>query len=242
MFWCNPLLESLNELQSKTRLAWSGPTAPPEVRSSRSAQWRETRSCCSWCERVRDCALGRSLATKLSAAQLVLCQLEIPFAAVEALLRLSADKGARVILDPAPASTLGSETLSLRKSSPRTRPNARSCSIAKATRHERCAATGSTRAAACTQNRCSHSPSSSGRPAAASCPTVMSRSPSRPIRSRRWTRQPQETHSTPESSRPGRRVWTCARGRVRKRRCRGLGHPARSPALRPRRGRRSNAC
>ena len=51
--------------------------------------------------------------TNLSAGQLVLCQLEIPFAAVEALLRISSEKGARVILDPAPARKLDPETLSL---------------------------------------------------------------------------------------------------------------------------------
>ena len=54
-----------------------------------------------------------SVTTKLSAGQLVLCQLETPFAGVEALLRISSEKGARVILDPAPARKLGPETLSL---------------------------------------------------------------------------------------------------------------------------------
>ena len=53
------------------------------------------------------------LATKLSADQLVLCQLEVPFAAVEALLKISSEKGARGILDPAPAIELSSETLRL---------------------------------------------------------------------------------------------------------------------------------
>ncbi|MDA1233861.1 MAG: ribokinase [Acidobacteria bacterium] len=53
------------------------------------------------------------LAPKLSADQLVLCQLEVPFAAVEALLKISNEKGARVILDPAPAIELSPETLRL---------------------------------------------------------------------------------------------------------------------------------
>jgi ribokinase len=53
------------------------------------------------------------LAPKLSVGQFVLCQLEVPFPAVEALLRVSSEKGARVILDPAPARQLSPETLCL---------------------------------------------------------------------------------------------------------------------------------
>ena len=43
-----------------------------------------------------------SLATKLSAGQLVLCQLEVPFTAVEALLRISSEKGTARARRPAP--------------------------------------------------------------------------------------------------------------------------------------------
>ncbi len=60
-----------------------------------------------------DASWPRAMAPSLERRPIVLCQLEVPLPAVEALLRASAEKGAQVILDPAPAQPLASELLRL---------------------------------------------------------------------------------------------------------------------------------
>jgi len=54
-----------------------------------------------------------TMAKALDGKPIVLCQLEVPLPSVEALLRMAAPKGARVILDPAPARALDAEILRL---------------------------------------------------------------------------------------------------------------------------------
>ena len=54
-----------------------------------------------------------AMAPDLERKPIVLCQLEVPLPAVTALLQSAAAKGARVILDPAPACPLSSELLRL---------------------------------------------------------------------------------------------------------------------------------
>ena len=54
-----------------------------------------------------------AMAQELERKPIVLCQLEVPLPAVQALLESAAAKGARVILDPAPAQPLTSELLRL---------------------------------------------------------------------------------------------------------------------------------